>query len=141
MQLTTILTTALLSSVSLAGTFKTLSKSKPSPALTWNVTNFNTSCTSGDCTYNFHIAGQGTPNTPGFNTTCTGATGKEDYQPCGNEQISAIVDPAKSSSRWNVEVQHTWVKGEAQFWAVGSSNATAPAKRFNITVDEQYGVA
>lgn len=141
MQLTTILSAALLSSLSIAAPFKTLSKSKPNPALTWHVSNFNTHCSpDSDCLYTFHIAGLGTANTPGFNTTCAGVTGKDSYQPCHNPQVSAIVD-SEHLPLWSVDVQHTWIKGEAQFWADGSANATAPSKRFDITVDEQYGVA
>lgn len=138
-----LLSFALLSSLALAAPFKTLSKGRPSQSLTWYVTDFTVPQSSGSEAphYNFHIAGIATKNTPGFNTTCTGVTGsREEYVPCRDEQVRAIVAP-KGASRWDVEVQHGWTKGEAEFWAVGSTNTTAPAKRFTIKVDEQYGVA
>lgn len=132
-----LLSFALLSSLALAAPFKTLSKSRPSPALTWHVSNFNVLSSSNN--YNFHIVGIATENTPGFNTTCTGTTGKKTYQPCADSPVRAIVTP--EASQYNVEVQHGWTKAESEFWAVGSANTTAPAKQFTIKVDEQYGVA
>lgn len=137
-----LLSLALLSSLALAAPFKTLSKSRPSPSLTWYVTDFTVPSSQGSEAphYNFHIAGIATKNTPGFNTTCTGVTGGGDkYAPCQDEQVRAIVAP--QGSKWDVEIQHGWTKGEAEFWAVGNANTTAPAKRFTIKVDEQYGVA
>lgn len=132
-----LLSFALLSTLAVAAPFKTLSKSRPSPALTWQVTDFNVPSSSNQ--YTFHISGIGTENTPGFNTTCTGTTGKDTYQPCADSQIRAIVAP--ENSQWSVEAQHGWTKGEGEFWAVGKANTTSPAKQFTINADEQYGVA
>lgn len=140
MQLTSVFSFALLSTLSIAAPFRTLSKSSPSPALTWHVSDFTAGCSPGGCVYNFHIAGVATPNTPGFNTTCSGTTGKDEYQPCRDQQIRATVKP-ETPPQWNVDVQHGWTKDEAEFWAVGNANTTAPAKSFKIPVSEQYGVA
>lgn len=138
-----LLSFALLSSLALAAPFKTLSKSRPSPALTWYVTDFTVPSSQGSAApqYNFHIAGIATKNTPGFNTTCTGTTGGGDeYAPCQDQHVRAIVAP-HGPKQWDVQVQHGWTKDQAEFWAVGDANVTAPARSFTIKVDEQYGVA
>lgn len=141
MQLTSILSVALLSSLAIAAPHRSLSKSKPNPALTWHASNFTVaSPQSSGSPYSFHILGIASPNTPGFNATCTGTTGKKDYQPCQNQDISAIVSP-QPASHWNIEVQHGWTKGQAEYWNNGNTNITAPAKAFEINVEDSYGVA
>lgn len=144
MQLTSILTVAL-SAASLASAGP-LRRAK-SPALTWQVSNFTSTCGEQDCVFNFNIRGFETENTPGFSTTCTSAGPKaHDYMAgdnlaCHNGNITALVTPESHSLR-NVQVEHSWRQGlTASFHAQGETNITQSATNFTIPVTRTFGSA
>ncbi|PLB47879.1 hypothetical protein P170DRAFT_427061 [Aspergillus steynii IBT 23096] len=139
MQLTSILTVAL-SAASLASAGP-LRRAK-SPALTWQVSNFTSTCAQEECVYNFNIRGIETENTPGFATICS-STGQKigDYITCANGNITALVTPESHSLR-NVKAEHSWRQGlTASFHAQGATNVTQSASNFTIPVTHVFGSA
>ncbi|KAH8424699.1 uncharacterized protein LDX57_002443 [Aspergillus melleus] len=140
MQLTSILTVAL-SAAGLASAGPL--RRAQSPALTWQVSNFTSTCAQQECVYNFNIHGVQTENTPGFTTTCSSSGQKtgSDYIACANGNITALVTP-ESHSRRTVQAEHSWRQGlTASFHAQGETNVTASASNFTIPVTRVFGSA
>lgn len=117
-----------------------LARSRNSPALTWHVSDFDTGCSPGGCTYKFHILGVETPNTPGFDTVCQGTDEQDGYKACDDKHVSAKLNP-KTYPEWNVQVKHAWAHGSAEYSALGQANISVPIQQFKINVTEEYGVA
>ncbi|KAE8148439.1 hypothetical protein BDV25DRAFT_131216 [Aspergillus avenaceus] len=111
-----------------------------SPALFWHVSDFNTGCSPGGCTYDFNITGIASKNTPGFKTHCSGTSVQDDLVFCDDKHVKAKVAP-RLYPAWTVQVQHAWLQGEAEFYAGGTANVTSTMKNFTIPVTEVYGVA
>lgn len=139
MQLTSILAVALsAASFTSAGPLRR----DKSPALTWQVSNFTSTCAQQKCVYNFNIRGVETENTPGFSTTCSSAGQKDgDFIACANGNITALVTP-EAHSRRNVQAEHSWRQGlTASFHAHGATNVTGYASNFTIPVTHVFGSA
>lgn len=114
-------------------------RSTGNPALTWHVSNFSTGCSPGGCIYNFNIAGIGTENTPGFNTTCSGNDVQDGYNPCADKHVRAQLNP-HTYPEWNLKVKHVWFDEVGEYMSIGQVNITSPADAFKIPVRQQYGV-
>lgn len=139
MHLQTILPLTLLSALSLSSASAIPARAKDSPALTWHVSDFTTGCSPGGCVYHFNIAGVETPNTPGFDTRCSGTDTQDGYKACDDKHVLATLNP-KTYPVWNVQVKHAWTGDLGRDYTTGQANVTAEMEKFDIPVSQEYGV-
>jgi hypothetical protein len=123
MRFTLLTPVALLSTLGLSAP---ITDSANAAAPVWKVTNFNTGCSPGGCTYSFNIHAAKSANTPGFSTFCEGTDEQNGLQPCKDANILSNVK-AEEYPKWEVIVQHKWHPEEGStHYATGASNITVP---------------